>query len=219
MNLGENRTYALIQIMEGLSSDCQVLCFQRRTDMDVIEAIYQRRAIRSYTEAPVDMDTIESLIAAATHAPNAMDKQRWAFVVIRDRALLERLSREAKALTMKLMDKNPAMEGFRAHLSSEHMNIFYDAPALIVICGTEDDPFVEHDCCLAAENLMLAAHAKGLGTCWIGFAEAWLNQPDAKKELGIPYGYQPIAPIILGHPKAIPEAPPRHHPQITWIGG
>jgi nitroreductase len=186
--------------------------------MDVIEAIYHRRAIREFTDAPVEKDQIDLLIDAAVHAPNAMDRQRWAFAVVRDRALLKRISDEAKILTLKMMGSAPHLAQFRDFLSSAQFSIFYDAPALIIVCGTEDDRFVDQDCCLAGQNLMLAAHAKGLGTCWIGFAEAWLSQAEAKKELGIPAHYRPIAPIIVGHPKVTPPAPPRHRPDVVWIG-
>ena len=185
--------------------------------MDVLEAIYQRRATRSFTSEAVDRQIVESLIDAAIHAPNAMDRQRWAFVAITDRALLARISTEAKALTLGFIGSNPRLAEFRQMLSTPDLNIFYDAPTLIVICGTEDDRFVEQDCCLAAQNLLLAAYAKGLGTCWIGFAEAWLNQPQAKERLRIPAAYKPIAPIILGYPQSHPATPPRHLPEIIWI--
>lgn len=186
--------------------------------MDILEAIYHRRAIRAFTSEPVDKQIIETLIDAAVHAPNALDKQRWAFVIVRDRALMQRISAEAKALTLKTVGSNPDFRPFTDMLSSPDLNIFYDAPALVLICATQDDRFVEQDCCLAAQNLMLAAYDKGLGTCWIGFAEAWLNQPMAKKELGIPVTFRPIAPIIVGYPQMQPIAPERHQPDIVWIG-
>lgn len=185
--------------------------------MDVIEAIYQRRAVRAFTSEPVDRQIIESLIEAAIHAPNAMDRQRWAFIVIRDRDLLARLSAEAKRLTLRVIGSDPRYSEFRKVLSAPDLNIFYEAPALVIICGTEDDRFVEQDCCLAAQNLMLAAHAKGLATCWVGSAEAWLNDPEGKRMLGIPSMLLPIAPIILGYPQSQPKAPPRHQPNVIWI--
>lgn len=185
--------------------------------MDTMQSIYHRRAIREFTAAPVTAEQINLVIDAAIHAPNAMDKQRWAFVIIRNPALLTSISNKAKALTLKMMGSDPHLAPFRDFLSSAQFNIFYNAPVLILVCGTEEDRFVDHDCCLAAQNLMLAAHANGLGTCWIGFAEAWLNQAEAKKEIGIPPNYRPIAPIILGHPRAQPSAPPRHRPDIVWI--
>lgn len=186
--------------------------------MDVLEAIYRRRAIRSFTGEAVDKDLVESFIDAAIQAPNAMDRQRWAFVIVRDRALMRRISDEAKRLTLSSIGSNPDFKQFKELLSSPDLNIFYDAPVLIIICATEDDRFVEQDCCLAAQNLMLAAFAKGLGTCWIGFAEAWLNQPEAKKVLGLPAAFSPIAPIVLGYPQGRPEAPERRRPDTIWIG-
>ncbi len=185
--------------------------------MEVLQAIYRRRATRSFTGEPVERDLIEALIDAAIQAPNAMDKQRWAFVVIRDKALLKHISDEAKQLTLSMIGQNPDLAQFRELLALPEMNIFYDAPVLVVICATEDDQFAEQDCCLAAENLMLAACEKGLGTCWIGFAEAWLNRPDGKKELKVPENYRPIAPIIVGYPQSQVSAPGRRAPEITWI--
>ncbi len=185
--------------------------------MDAIETIYHRRAIRDFTDAMIEKEQINFLIGTAVQAPNAMDRQRWAFIVIRDRALLARLSDQAKAHMLATMGPELGAEGFRGRLETPHFNIFYNAPVLIIVCATEADTFAYQDCCLAAANLMLAADASGLGTCWIGFAESWLNQPDAKKELGIPAHYRPVAPIILGHPRTLPEAPPRHRPDITWI--
>src|SRR5579862_8809045 len=104
-------------------------------NMDVIEAIYHRRAIREFTDEPVAKDQIDQLIGAAVAAPNAMDKQRWAFVVVRDRSLLKRISDEAKTLTLRMMGSNPQLSQFRGFLSSAQFNIFYNAPVLILICG------------------------------------------------------------------------------------
>jgi len=73
------------------------------------------------------------------------------------------------------------------------------------------------DCSLAAENLMLAAHAAGLGTCWIGFAQGWLGTPEGKSALKLPETDIPIAPIIVGHPKSVPPAVSRKPPRIDWI--
>jgi nitroreductase len=90
---------------------------------------------------------------------------------------------------------------------------------LIVICATEPDPMAQQDCCLAAENLMLAAHGRAAGTCWIGFAEPWLNQPEGKAALKIPVEHAPVAPIIIGYPRGEHPAPPRREPRIAWIEG
>ena len=71
---------------------------------------------------------------------------------------------------------------------------------------------------LAAENMMLAAYASGLGTCWIGFAQTFLNTSDGKNMLGLPATTVPVAPIIVGHPKTEVPPVPRKAPDIRWIG-
>jgi hypothetical protein len=79
-------------------------------------------------------------------------------------------------------------------------NVFYNAGTLIVICGKTAAPYVDADCWLAAENLMLTATSMGLGTCVIGSALSALNTPEWKAELGIPAGLSAIAPVIAGLP-------------------
>jgi len=103
-------------------------------------------------------------------------------------------------------------------LADEDFHIFYHAPALIVIVGAAHGPWVVEDCALAAENLMLAAYAEGLGSGWIGFAQGYLNTNDGKSLLGLAAESVPVAPVIVGYPKAIPPAVPRKEPVIRWIG-
>jgi len=79
------------------------------------------------------------------------------------------------------------------------------------------EPQASEDCCLAAENLMLAARDEGLGTCWIGLSRPWFNLPSTKRELSLPQQYEVVAPIILGQPKAWPESHGRHPAEIHWI--
>ena len=81
---------------------------------------------------------------------------------------------------------------------------FYPAPVLIVISAMTEGPWIVEDCSLAAEKLMLAARDIGLGTCWIGFAQGFLNTPEGKSVLGLPAAWVPVAPIIVGYPKAPP---------------
>lgn len=95
---------------------------------------------------------------------------------------------------------------FTQILNDESFDIFYQAPVLIVICSVTEIPWAVEDCALAAENLMLAAHAAGLGSCWIGFAQGFLGTPEGKAELKLPTAYKPVAPIIVGHPRSEPRA-------------
>ena len=102
----------------------------------------------------------------------------------------------------------------KSHLSQPDFNIFYDASTLILICARPLGNFVVADCWLAAENLMLAACAMGLGTCCIGFAVPVFNRAEVKEELGIPRDVVAVAPIIVGLPKEEAPQTPRREPQI-----
>jgi nitroreductase len=88
---------------------------------------------------------------------------------------------------------------------------------LIVICAVDAGNWGVEDCALAAENLMLAAYSKGLGTCWIGFAQGWLDTADGKSALGLPSAFVPVAPIIVGHPHHQPTPVLRKTPDIRWL--
>lgn len=185
--------------------------------MDLKEAIYTRRAVRNFTADSVDDVTLRQLIDAAIQAPSAVNRQPWSFCIVRDKALLARISNEAKAHMLKTSPV-AASHHFQELLSNPDFDIFYHAPALVLISSVAESPWAVEDCALAAENLMLAACAAGLGTCWIGFAQGWLGTPEGKAALGLPANCLPVAPIIVGHPKS-PAAPvPRKAPDIRWIG-
>ena len=186
--------------------------------MDLKEAIYTRRATREFTAAAVDEKTIRELIDAAVQAPSAVNQQPWFFSVIRDKAMLARISRESKAHMLKASPLGLVSHHFEQILNDPNFDIFYHAPVLIVISSVAQIPWAVEDCALAAENLMLAARAAGLGTCWIGFAQTWLGTPEGKAAIELPATCVPIAPIIVGHPKAAPPPVPRKTAEIRWIG-
>jgi len=185
--------------------------------MDLKEAIYTRRAVREYTAELIGEDTIRSLIDAAIQAPTAVNQQPFAFCVVRDKALLAEISRQAKAPMLKSSPVGLMSHHFQEILNDPKFDIFYHAPVLIQISAVSDIPWAVEDCTLAAENLMLAARAAGLGTCWIGFAQTWLGTPEGKATLKLPASYRPVAPIIVGHPKAVPPPVPRKQPEIRWL--
>ncbi len=185
--------------------------------MDATDAIYGRRAIRKYTTATPPKAEIEALIEAAVQAPSGANLQPWTFAVVLGRATLVDHSARAKAHLVRHMVAGTAFAGHRDSLLNPDFNIFYDAPALVVVCAREPDLMSIKDCCLAAENLMLAAHERQLGTCWIGFAEAWLNSLDGKRALGIPISHTVVAPIIVGHPAETPVRAHRNPPEVHWV--
>jgi nitroreductase len=186
--------------------------------MDIDEAISGRRSARDYTAQALEEETIRLLIDAAVHAPNASNGQPWTFTVVRDQGLLDRISTSAKAHALATLPAGPQADRYRTQLSDPNFQIFYHAPALILISGTAQRPWVVEDCALAAENLMLAAYGVGLGTCWIGFAQSFLNTAEGKAALGLPDTWVPVAPIIVGHPKSQTAPVSRQEPEIRWLG-
>ena len=185
--------------------------------MDLIQVLETRRSIRRYEDRGVDRTLIEKLITLATQAPSAMNAQPWAFAVITDKQKLEEYSTQSKALLLDTMDQHPLFQRYRAALSRKAFNIFYNAPVLIVIYAKPEGPVPEADACLAAQNLMLAAHNEGLGTCWIGFSRDFLNTSEIKTELGIPDEYTAAAPLVLGYAAIDHPAVPRKDPEIYYF--
>ncbi|HEY3378845.1 MAG TPA: nitroreductase family protein [Armatimonadota bacterium] len=185
--------------------------------MELLEAIAARRSVRRYQVRPVARETIEGLIRTATLAPSASNVQPWAFGVIEDGGMLSEISDRAKAYLLAALEQTPALEHYRAPLSDPTFDIFYQAPALVGIYATAESAFATGDCSMAAYTLMLAAREQGLGTCWIGFAIAYLNAPEAKASLGVPAAYQAVSALVLGYPDgAYPTPTPRNAPEVVF---
>lgn len=185
--------------------------------MDLLQAIRQRRSTRAFASESVASVVLNRLIDAAVQAPSAMNAQPWHFTVVRDRTLLDRISSQSKAYMLKMIDAGAAPSGFREHLTNPEFHIFYHAPALILISTRSNDAWAHEDAALAAENLMLAAYSEGLGTCWIGFAQRWLETDEGRRAVSVPDDYRPVAPIIVGHPKGEAAPVQRRPPVVHWI--
>ena len=184
--------------------------------MELLEAIYQRRAVRSFKKIPVAQNTLQEIIDAAIQAPSAVNSQPWNFTVIRNAAQLDRISAASKQHMLAALGDASAMHGFREHLANPDFHIFYHAPALILISARSGE-WAAEDASLAAQNLMLAAHDQGLGTCWIGFAQRWFATEEGRRSIDLPPDCTPVAPIIVGHPDGATPPVPRKAPVIRWM--
>ena len=183
-----------------------------------MDAINQRRAVRDYAPRKIDQAVIRTLLDAAVHAPTAVHEEPWAFAIVQDGNTLKRLSDTVKELLVGGADPIHRVLGGHAleRFTSPQFNAFYNAGTLIVIYGKPLGPFVVADCWLAAENLMLAACANGLGTCPIGLAVAALNTPKWKGELGVSAEMTAFAPIIVGWPAGETPPVPRKPAEILY---
>ena len=206
----------------GCGIDIPAVAEETRIFMSMLDAIYQRRSVRSYTTEPVDRDTVQRLLDAAVRAPSARNTQPWAFAIVQNAQRLRRYAERTKRLY--LAEPPPAalaniprtvLRHFRDLFASPAYDVFHGAGTLVVIYAVAAEGVP--DCYLAAENLMLTACAMGLGTCPIGLARPCLEEPDIRAELGVPAGMVVALPIVVGVPAA--DSPPvDRHPArvISW---
>lgn len=154
----------------------------------VIENIMTRVSVREFTEQPVSKDTLDLLVKAGMAAPSAVNKQPWAFVVVTDREVLDSLNSVKEFFNLKT------------------------ATAAIVVCGDldkamegEGQQYWVQDCCAATENILLAAHAYGLGAVWCGVYPIQATVDGVKRVLDLPENIVPLDVITLGYPAENPE--------------
>ena len=149
--------------------------------MDAMEGILSRRSIRKYTAQPVPDEVVQELLEAAMSAPSAGNEQPWQFVVIRNRQVLDAI---------------PKIHPYAQMVT--------EAPLAILVCGdlhleTHSGYWVQ-DCSAATQNLLLAAHAKGLGAVWLGVYPREQPVGDFRKLLALPEHVIPLALVSIGYP-------------------
>jgi nitroreductase len=150
--------------------------------MDALEVIFTRRSVRQYTTEPVSDQDIETILRAAMQAPSAVNMQPWHFVVIDDRSLLDRI---------------PNFHPYSSFLR--------EAPLAIVVCGDLERDMLDasywvQGCSAATENLLLTAHAIGLGGVWLGVYPRKERIEGLRRLLQLPDNLIPLNIISLGHP-------------------
>lgn len=164
------------------------------TGMDAMTAILTRRSVRAYTEAPVSQEHIEALLRAAMAAPSAGNEQPWEFVVITDKAKLREIP---KVNRFAGMAKN--------------------APLAILTCvSTEREKHPGNgvlDVSAATQNILLAAHALGLGAVWTGVYPEKDRMDGFRQIFALPENIMPLALVVIGQPKAKPEKVDRFLPE------
>jgi nitroreductase len=188
--------------------------------MDLNEAIFRRRAVRRFSPRRLEPRLVEELLQAAVQAPSALNLQPWAFGVFHGHDLLRDFSVRAKRHLVATLEPAWEMCARAARYEDPGYDLFHGADTLIVIYAVRGRLNPAGDCCLAAQNLMLAAHGKGLGTCPVGFACSWLNLPEIKREFDVAESYTAVFPLVVGHPEGTPDPVPRRAPEIVswrWV--
>ncbi|KCZ72840.1 nitroreductase [Candidatus Methanoperedens nitroreducens] len=188
---------------------------------DVIEIIKTRRCVRKYRDDPVPEEEIEFLIDCAKYAPSGFNLQPWSFLVIENKDVMRKISENGKKAMIPLIDpfKDTSQNAkeFLVFLKTKGTDMFYGAPVLVIILGNKNMMTTDWDCAMAAQNMMLAAHSRGIGSCWVGGVLPALMDETFLKELGAPEGYKAVAPLIFGYPKGEIKMPERSKPEIIWL--
>lgn len=182
---------------------------------EVLEVIKKRRSIRAYKPERIGDDKLQEILQAALMAPNAMNQQKWHFSVVQDQALLGEMVEIIKDNIMKSDN-----EFLKSRASAPGYHSFHHAPTVIMISGDEKAPWIDIDCGMAAQNMVLTAEALGLGSCIIGSAGSVFasSQGDKFREkLGMPAGYKHVIAVAVGHKDANPEAPARNKDVISYV--
>ncbi|MFH1770606.1 MAG: nitroreductase family protein [archaeon] len=158
--------------------------------MELFECIENRRSIRKYTEQPIEFDKITKILNAGLYAPSTGNLQNWRFVLVLEKPLIKKL--------------------YHHCMKQEQV---YHAQAVIVVCGVTDKAermyglrgkrlYTIQNCACAIQNMLLAAHALGIGACWVGA----FDEDKVNALIGVPDRARPQAIITLGYPAEEPKS-------------
>lgn len=161
----------------------------------VLETIMNRRSLRSYKEGQLTEGELQAILDAGIQAPSANNCQSWHFTVIQDKSLIKHMNEKSKEVMLESIDENIVKAG------KGNVNLFYNAPTLIIVSGKEDKQSSLVDCSAAIENMLIAGESIGVGGVWIGMIRFFLTLTDEVKQLNIPDGYKPFYAVAFGHKK------------------
>lgn len=195
---------------------------------DIFETIMHRRSIRRFEPNQIEEAALQQIIQAGLYAPSAGGRQGVIFAVCQDRVMNECLGK------IKRANSNFRMSTATSFVSHEQpsivddaklTNAFYDAPTIISMFAPKNFLFSAEDCAAAAENMMLAADALGIGSCYIGQGWTAFADPYGQEVLqpwSIPTDHYAIMQLLLGYPREGDKHPapkPRKEGRVIRIGG
>lgn len=171
---------------------------------EIINNIKTRTSIKKYKSDMVPQEMIDVIAEAGTYAPSGLNKQSAIILEVTDKSLRDRLSKI-----------NARVAGM-----PENFDPFYNAPVVLVVLADKDNFTYIYDGSVVMENMMLAAHSLGLGSCWIHRAKETFETEEGKqilKDLGIVGNYEGIGNCIIGYSNMEPVFKPRKENYIYKI--
>lgn len=195
---------------------------------DIFETIMHRRSIRRFEPKQIEETALQQILQAGLYAPCAGGRQGVIFAVCQDKKVNERLGK------IKRANSNPRMATATSFVSREQpsiaddpklTNAFYDAPTVITLFAPKNFLFSVDDCAVAAENMMLAADALGIGSCYIGQGWPAFAAPygqEILRQWNIPADHYAVMQLLLGYAKEgdnHPTPKPRKEGRVIRMGG
>ena len=175
----------------------------------VTDLMMSRRSIRAYKDSTISRETLKAILKCGINAPNGMNRQSYEIRVIDSPTLID-------SITKAVVKDNPKIAeraGFK--------NIFVNAPCVVCIAYDTQYDMAQIDCGLLGENILLAAWAKGIGSCCLGSSARWiLDSPSANPYLdrmAFSKGYELLYCIALGYPDETPDARSRRDDMIKFV--
>ncbi len=170
---------------------------------DTLDTIKTRRSIRKYKDEAIPEEVLSKIVEAGTYAPSGMGRQSTIILAVTNKEVRDQLS------------------NINASVMGSNSDPFYGAPVVLVVLADKSIPTHVYDGSLVMENLMLAAHDLGVGSCWIHRAKETFETEAGKellKSLGIEGDYEGIGNCILGYPEGeVPNAKPRKENFVYWV--
>lgn len=182
--------------------------------MNIIDAMHGRRSVRSFKPAPLPRPMVEDLLwhAAQIPLPPISNDSSWVFVLVEGQARLEAFGARAKDFAAA---HQPPGQSWSWPARGD-FDVFWGAPLLVLICARHGHPEAPFDACRAGQNLALVAHARGLGSCWVGSPMPWLHSDEGQQATSVPDGFDAAVALVLGWPALTSPGQSRPKPPLVW---
>jgi len=160
---------------------------------EVVKSIINRRSTRKYKAEQISEEELQVLLECGIQAPSAVNAQPWHFTVVQNKEMINNMSNKAKEVMLQSDNDDVVKFG------KSDVNIFYNAPTVIVVSGKKDVSSSLVDCSAAIQNMLIAAQSIGLGTVWVGLVRFFFTLNTDIQKLGLPDGYEPFYAVAVGY--------------------